>query len=376
MAESRKEITIVRVTGKTVKPAPEQKVPGMQIIRVTHAEPLRLEMCQGRYFQAERSPQIKHAAQLSLKAVEGHEPYVDLPAGIDPRDVYRILNRENPQLFMLATSYEYIFNERMSRLYFTYVYSAEETERLKRELDDEITRIIRSARRRQGNVERLRYVYDWFSGNVTYHRTDNHPHEDFTAVGALIRRNAVCAGFSRAFQMICRRLGIDSAYICGKLEADSQAGHAWNLVWLDGYIYHVDITAGVNFFEASGRLSYPCFLTAAEDLLRSRIIETPFPRRDNPEGCYLASIGCRFNSPQELDDIFERFSTGSQRSLCIQAGADYQDMQKISDEIKLAMRKHHCGGTMYHYANGVCIIFKDTGRKTSGEIKIVKLTVL
>lgn len=375
MANDSMKMTIVSVKEK----APVQVSAGtsgtMQIMRVTHADPLRLEMTEGKYFRSERSAAVRQAVELALQAVGKRAPYADLPRGVDPREVKHILSREHPQLFVLSNMYEYIFTEQMSRLYFYYQYSAEEAARLEGLVREEVSRVVRGARRKKGNVERLKYVYDWFSGNLKYNRVENHPPEDYSVVGTFVHHKAVCAGFAKAFQLVCKRLGIDSAYVYGRMEAGDEVGHAWNLVWLDGYVYHIDATAGVTFFETAGRIAYPCFLCTTEEIKRSRLIEMDFTSRDNPQNTYLASIGCRFEDARALDRILSEFVSSQKRMICIQAGEAYANEGKMMDQVRSSMQRTGCGGMMYHYTNGVCIIIKGQSRKSDKEFRIVKLTV-
>ena len=59
---------------------------------------------------------------------------------------------------------------------------------------------------------------------------------DYTAYGALIKQEAVCSGYARAFDLLAARCNLESAYI-------STQSHAWNQVKLDdGKWYHVDTT--------------------------------------------------------------------------------------------------------------------------------------
>ena len=59
------------------------------------------------------------------------------------------------------------------------------------------------------------------------------------AGSALLRHLTLCQGYAQSFQMIGRKLGLDVRLISGEVEG---AGHAWNLVVLDGACYHVDVT--------------------------------------------------------------------------------------------------------------------------------------
>lgn len=57
--------------------------------------------------------------------------------------------------------------------------------------------------------------------------------------GAMVNGWAVCEGYARAFQYLADKLDVISLF----MEGDTAGGsHAWNMVWLDGNWYHVDVT--------------------------------------------------------------------------------------------------------------------------------------
>lgn len=65
-----------------------------------------------------------------------------------------------------------------------------------------------------------------------------------TAYGALVPGEAVCDGYARAFQLLCRQTGIEATVVEGTAGQDDQAetGHMWNCVRPGGTWYHVDVT--------------------------------------------------------------------------------------------------------------------------------------
>lgn len=60
-----------------------------------------------------------------------------------------------------------------------------------------------------------------------------------TAYGAFVKKLAVCDGYSKAYQYLLNKAGIDSHIATGWSKGE---GHAWNLVKLDGEWYYTDVT--------------------------------------------------------------------------------------------------------------------------------------
>ncbi len=61
----------------------------------------------------------------------------------------------------------------------------------------------------------------------------------FTAYGALVNGTAVCEGYSRAFQLLMRCVGIECTLATG---SSKEQGHMWNKVKIGGEWYNVDTT--------------------------------------------------------------------------------------------------------------------------------------
>lgn len=64
-----------------------------------------------------------------------------------------------------------------------------------------------------------------------------------TAVGALVDSGAVCEGYSKAFKLICDRLGIPCVLVFGNYNENDQTAHMWNYVLMeDKKWYPLDAT--------------------------------------------------------------------------------------------------------------------------------------
>lgn len=108
-------------------------------------------------------------------------------------------------------------------------------------------------------------VHNWLIDKITYDTETIESHKNdsiinpfsFTAYGGLVSKRsngktvAVCEGYSKAFQYILKRLGIESVLISGKYDG---VGHMWNAVKIEDKWYNVDLTAndtgdeGAHFF--------------------------------------------------------------------------------------------------------------------------------
>ncbi len=132
--------------------------------------------------------------------------------------------------------------------------------------------VSRIASRRNGSkIGVIRNVYDKLLDNVRYGQARN----DQTVEGAFIDAVAVCKGISKAFQMCMNSLDIPCILIEGTL--DEHESHVWNIVFVDGEAYHVDVTMGYSrfskLFSSDSRiLRYPCFMVSDETIKRTHRI--------------------------------------------------------------------------------------------------------
>lgn len=83
----------------------------------------------------------------------------------------------------------------------------------------------------------------------------------FAADGALLDHKAVCAGYGRAFGMLCEAAGLRSIYI-----ASEDMNHGWNAVRLDGQTYYIDCTFDDPVPDRGAYVSDQFFLVTADAL--------------------------------------------------------------------------------------------------------------
>ena len=92
----------------------------------------------------------------------------------------------------------------------------------------------------EGNIYlTARLIYEYIISDTEYVQNEN----DQNIAGVFLQREAVCAGYARAFQYLCEKAEIECIYVTGDAR-DTVEGHAWNIVNLDGDYYYVDATYG------------------------------------------------------------------------------------------------------------------------------------
>lgn len=130
---------------------------------------------------------------------------------------------------------------------------------------DEIVRTLDLNGSGVSDLEKIKRIHDYLINNAQYAVNSTHPNV-YTAYGALIEGKAVCAGYSKAFQQIAHKAGLETVYVSGI--ADNGGGyesHAWNKVKLDGDWYNIDVTWD-DPVSSKPMLTYDYFLKADREL--------------------------------------------------------------------------------------------------------------
>lgn len=127
-----------------------------------------------------------------------------------------------------------------------YIYSCNYTEYRQRQREmelavDEIVRLAKTAG--MDDWKKAFSAMQYFVENWKYGADRNAPGVEFTTYGALVKHTAVCMGISLAVCAIFARLGIPCRYIRGTRAGE---GHAWNLVYLQGGWFYIDVTDAIS----------------------------------------------------------------------------------------------------------------------------------
>lgn len=158
------------------------------------------------------------------------------------RRVYLAVSYDLPEFYWLSEVKEFDFSK------LTYPDKAKETYDQIQQLADEVI-----AQMPEGSdYDKVKYFYDYVIHNTQYNLdavTNNDLAWDNQSVRSVfLDKLSVCAGYSRAFQLLCQKAGIPCLYVVGDITVYNET-HAWNLVRIDGNYYPVDTTWGDPTFD-------------------------------------------------------------------------------------------------------------------------------
>lgn len=158
--------------------------------------------------------------------------------------------------------------------------------------------------------DREKIVYERIRRSLSYENRGKK--YDHNIVGPLMQGTGVCQGFSHLVVLAMRRVGIPCIYVSGKAKPEDETGHAWNMVWVGGKPYHLDVTW--EYVHENSALAYTYFnLTDSQILADHQVIDTAgLPPCDDPQYGYHTHIGTLFHSREDLAAYLKKaFQTGN-----------------------------------------------------------------
>ncbi|SEA27424.1 Transglutaminase-like superfamily protein [Lachnospiraceae bacterium NK3A20] len=156
----------------------------------------------------------------------------------------------------------------------------------------------------------VRYLYEYIVQNTDYDLTADH---NQNILSVCIGGRSVCNGYAKALQYLLQKAGIPAFLVTGKARG---AGHAWDLVFVNGSWYYVDPTWGdASFSEDSERagsnwINYDYLCVTTKDIFTTHEItsRTTLPACTALSDNYYVREGSFFYSydPDQMERVVEK----------------------------------------------------------------------
>jgi len=155
--------------------------------------------------------------------------------------VYSSVYNSHPELFYLSNQFSYAAysDGRVAYLVPYYKYSGDELTSMREDYNNRIHVIVEHFSA-LSDVEAVVAINDYLATHYEYdsYSLENDPQNAIRdAYSMLLNKRAVCQGYSLLFTAIMNELGVETASV-----VSVSMNHQWNLVKLDGYWYHIDVT--------------------------------------------------------------------------------------------------------------------------------------
>lgn len=148
------------------------------------------------------------------------------------------LCKDVPEVFHVGAVGYTVIGGKLTQMNVEYTYTREEYEAMYAQCEavaDEILADIIPAEHLT-DVEKALLIHDRLALTCNYDKKLEHDNK-FNIYGALVGGYAVCEGYTNAYIYLLEKVGIRS-----EMCASDTLKHAWNIVYIDGTPYHVDVT--------------------------------------------------------------------------------------------------------------------------------------
>ena len=195
--------------------------------------------------------------------------------------VYHALLKDHPELFWVHNREEVYTTAYKGTDYCRfspgYTYTDQEIQEIMAFMEHALEEVKEQITQDMSAYDKVKTVYTYLIDHAEYEASG----DDQNIAGIFWKKKAVCAGYARAVQYLLEQLGVPCIYVEGNAR-DSDEGHAWNIVEINGEQYYVDATNGDQpAFLEGGAVSLEEHKTTIYDYL------CPFPQEY--EQLYTAS---------------------------------------------------------------------------------------
>jgi len=198
-------------------------------------------------------------------------------------DIYRLVLFDHPELFWVtgsssSTVYQWSDGRTYTAFVPEYGHTGTDKEAMQVAIDEVVEAFLSNVDPTLSEYEMVRAVYEHIILTTAYN-LDAPDHQNIYSV--FVGRESVCAGFSRAAQLLLNRLGIFATYVTGVAYVPGVSAtpipHAWNLVRVYGEYYYLDVTWGSPIFQDGSEfrhsgIVYDYLLVNEEKLFRTHTL--------------------------------------------------------------------------------------------------------
>ncbi len=140
-------------------------------------------------------------------------------------------------------------------------------------LESEADKITKKVLKQKGKYKQIKAIYDYIIQHTDYVENSRYD-QDIRSV--LLHQQSVCSGYAKTFQYLCKLANIKCTTVNGYSYENKAVKnpHAWNLVYLQGNYYWVDVTWGDSHDTSGGEfINYSYFLSTDASFLKTHKID-------------------------------------------------------------------------------------------------------
>lgn len=249
-----------------------------------------------------------------INAVVNGDSDVRPSAFVGSEDIIKIIkavNYDHPELFYVDFQHLNFLETQVGTIYqINYIVKASNRTFIIEQFEKKISGILKEASQSnlQGEYEKCRWIHNYLIRHIKYNyealRNPDEYLDSFNVKGAIIDGLAVCEGISKAFKLLCDRLGVNAMIVFGKSTHSNfgvEISHVWNMVRFNDEYMHVDVTWDLGMSKTSKFVRYDYFCVSDRWMLLDHEYSS-FPVCKTDEYSYFLKRKRYFISKKELID--------------------------------------------------------------------------
>lgn len=303
-----------------------------------------------------------------FKAIDGYEYSVVFDRELDHDRLVRIFLEvlaDNPTLFWVDKSLRISSSPGRTEAIFNHVFLREDVGRYKKEMTREVEAIrLKVVGSCKSDYEVALMVHDILARNITY--LDEGTPQQQSMLGPLLHRKGVCEGIAFAYSYILYVCGVNCTTVYGRIEGERH-GHAWNILFLDGKGYHVDVTHDLECTSYPGNHRHFCLTDA--DISGDRTWDSPVVCKSTDHS-YFRMSGTEFRTAGEMCDYIGDSLVSGVRDVEFKVVGRSRDevmgrLERYLSDICTEFSIRHSGDGEYYHVGFVKVRLRP-GVKTTG----------
>lgn len=220
----------------------------------------------------------KHNYDAALQCFQKRSKSFPIAGSIQADELAIQVLNDHPEIFFVGQEFRVMSSLMKREVLPVYLYSPTEAANIRKQLDDAANRIISDViNDHQSDYDKIRSLHDYLKSNLEYDTvaaTSHRPNERNIAeahniIGALLKKKCVCEGFAKALKFLCDKIGLECWVVSGKGNSPLATGpHAWNIVRINGYYHHVDVTWDNQYSDSASIPNYGYLNLSDEEMAK------------------------------------------------------------------------------------------------------------
>ena len=160
--------------------------------------------------------------------------------------IFEVFETEYPEAMDFSTA-TWQYKDGVIKIRYIYATPIKELEIFGEQYIKRVLNDIRIKTQNMTDEEKVLYVYNYMGDHFKYDKVFTYTSKNQSIYNVFVKKNAVCAGFAKASQVIFQNIGIESYGVVGY----STGYHMWNIIKLKDKYYYFDSTAATSISKSS-----------------------------------------------------------------------------------------------------------------------------